>query len=133
MAKVDIINDSPSLGHHPWQISTANSYSLPRYALSARSKGHVTSYKPLYLENGSFSDRVCYVNLNQRSIAVPTVYDMTTFGNKKKINLPYDVIGRLRHFRLAENKIPPSLESLVCYEHVCKISRSDNVALKSFS
>ena len=65
LATVDILNDSPSIGHYPWQILTANSYSLPRYALSARSKGHVT-YKPLYLVKGSFSDHVCNVNLNQR-------------------------------------------------------------------
>ena len=131
MATVDILNDSPSLGHHPWQISTANSYSLPRYALSARSKGHVTSYKPVYLENGSFSDCVCYVNLNQRSIAIPTVHDMTTFG-EVFLNLSNDVIDRLRHFRSAKNKIPPSLESLGCYEPVCKILTSDDVAFKSF-
>ena len=131
MATIDTLNDSPSVGYHTWQILTANSYSLPRYALSARSKGHVTLYKPLYLENGSFSDHVSYVNLNLRSIAVPTVYDMTTFG-EIFLNFPYDVIGQLRHFRSAKNKIPPSLESLVCYEHVCKMLRSDNVVFKRF-
>ena len=56
---------------------------------------HVTSYKPLYLEKGSFSDHVSNVNLNQRSIIFPTVYDMTIFGYIF-LNLPYDVIRRLR-------------------------------------
>ena len=92
---------------------------------------HVTPYNPLYLEKGSFSDHVSYVNLHQRWISDPTVYDMTIFGNVF-LNLPYDVMDRLRHFRSADNKIPPSLNFLISSEYVCKISRSDDVAFESF-
>ena len=59
---------------------------------STRVRLLITPFKPLYLEKSSFSGHVSYVNLDQRSISFPTVYNMTTFG-KIYINLLYDVIG----------------------------------------
>ena len=73
----------------------------------------------------SFSDLVSYVNLNQRSISFPTVYNMSMFGE-------FNHFCHLSHYVIVTStdlpicKTPPYLVSQKGKEHLWKISSSQN-------